>query len=84
MSVICKDIISSHNQTCHFLHNMHCRLSYPSIFIVYQTLTVTIHNIIVLVGRIDPDKLFCTSQSLYESSNNPTPFCVISGLWIDI
>ena len=58
---------------------LHCRLKFPSVFIVYQTATLLLYEITVLVGRTDTDKLFCSSSDLEESFNNSTAFCTFSG-----
>ena len=56
-----------------------CRLTYPSIFIVYQMVTILIFDFSVLVGRFDQATLFCSSIDLEESFRNPTAFCSFTG-----
>ena len=52
------------------LGKVHCNL----IFVVY------IHIVIVLIiTAIDRYGLYCSSVSLLETLNNPTPFCKFSG-----
>ena len=54
------------------------RFTFPSVFIVYGTLTVGVFELFVLIGYMDR-KLFCNSRDLIESLDNPTVFCSIQG-----
>ena len=38
--------------------------------------------LLVITVSIDRNGLFCSSTSLIDSLNNPTPFCILSGLMI--
>ena len=38
--------------------------------------------ILVIIISIDRNGLLCSSTSLIDSLNNPTPFCTLSGLII--
>lgn len=56
-----------------------CRFAYPSVFIVYQTIPTIVLGVIVLIGYIERQTLFCESQDLQYSYRNPTVFCTLSG-----
>ena len=58
------------------------RLSFPSVFVVYQTIPFMVIAILVLVGYIDKAALFCREPELGLVANiyNPSPFCLISGV----
>ena len=53
--------------------------SYPSIFVIYETIPLMIIAALVVVGFSSRRKLFCTSPNLISSIGNPTPFCIITG-----
>lgn len=47
--------------------------------IIYQDVIMSVHGIFVLIGFMDR-RLFCSSEDLTESYQNPaSPFCTISG-----
>ena len=48
-------------------------------FIIYQNITVAVGAIFVLVGYTAKEPLFCSSDDVQESLDNPTPFCTIIG-----
>ena len=56
-----------------------CRFKFPSVFIIYQNITVVVYAIFVLVGYTAKEPLFCSSDDVQESLDNPTPFCTIIG-----
>ena len=56
------------------------RFSYPSILIVYQTITFGVFEVFVLVGFMARDTLYCSSQDLEESTNDPTTYCEFMGM----
>ena len=47
--------------------------------IIYQNITVVVFAIVVLVGYAAKEPLFCSSDDVTESLDNPTPFCTIIG-----
>ena len=55
------------------------RFKFPSVFIIYQNTTVVVYAIFVLVGYAAKEPLFCSSDDVQESLDNPTPFCTIIG-----
>ena len=55
------------------------RFRFPSVFIIYQNITVAVGAIFVLVGYTAKEPLFCSSDDVQESLDNPTPFCTIIG-----
>ena len=58
------------------------RLSFPSVFVVYQTIPFMVIAILVLVGYIDKAALFCREpeRGLVANIYDPSPFCLISGV----
>ena len=54
-------------------------MKFPSVFIVYQTITQYVLLVFVLIGYVDKDKLFCSAPDTTESFENPTVFCTITG-----
>ena len=56
-----------------------CRFKFPSVFIIYQNITVVVYAIFILVGYTAKTPLFCSSDDVTESLDNPTPFCTIIG-----
>ena len=48
-------------------------------FIIYQNTTVVVYAILLLVGYTAKEPLFCSSDDVRESLDNPTPFCTIIG-----
>ncbi len=60
---------------CFLLH----RLKFPTSLVLYQTFSVLVLGVIILVGYVDRKSLFCSSRDLLDSFNNPTTFCTISG-----
>jgi len=49
------------------------------VFIIFQTVTVSVYLVFVLIAFTDKEELFCSSDDLVESIDNPTPFCTIIG-----
>jgi len=49
------------------------------VFIIYQNITVVVYAIFILVGYTAKEPLFCSSDDVQESLDNPTPFCTIIG-----
>ena len=60
-----------------------CRYSYPSIFIIYQTVPTIILGSLALIAYVDNKGLFCSSQFVQESMRNPTTFCTITGMVLE-
>ena len=58
-----------------FIH----RFKYPSILIFFQDIDIIIISSIVILQTCDRDGLYCSSVSLLETLNNPTPFCQYGG-----
>ena len=56
-----------------------CRFKFPSVFIIYQTITVTVYAILILIGYTAKEALFCSSDDVRESLEKPTPFCILIG-----
>ena len=56
-----------------------CRFKFPSVFIIYQNITVVVYAIFILVGYTAKTPLFCNSDDVTENLDNPTPFCTIIG-----
>ena len=54
-------------------------MKFPSVLIVYQSITHYVLIVFVLIGYVDKDKLFCSSADTFESFENPTVFCTITG-----
>ena len=58
----------------------YCRLTFPSVLVLYQNVIVSIHGVNVLIGFANR-RLFCTSDDLVESINSgASPYCTLSGL----
>jgi len=55
-----------------------CRFKFPSVFVVFQTINVSVFIVFVLIAFTNRE-LFCSSDDLVESIDNPTPFCTIIG-----
>jgi len=55
------------------------RMKFPSVLIVYQSITHYVLIVFVLIGYVEKDKLFCSSADTFESFENPTVFCTITG-----
>ena len=56
-----------------------CRFKFPSVFIIFQTITVSVYAVFILIGYTDKETLFCSSDDVVESMNSSTPFCTIIG-----
>ena len=52
---------------------------FPSVFVIYGTLSAAILDVFVLIGYMNRTKLFCSSRNLVESYLNATPFCSFVG-----
>ncbi|XP_019854876.1 PREDICTED: uncharacterized protein LOC109583830 [Amphimedon queenslandica] len=55
-------------------------LVYPSVLVFYQVIDMTALVIVLIITAIDRYGLYCSSVSLLETLNNPTPFCKFSGV----
>jgi len=55
------------------------RFKFPSVFVIFQTITVSVYLVFVLIAFTNKEELFCSSDDLVENIDNPTPFCTISG-----
>ena len=55
------------------------RFKFPSVFIIFQTITVSVYAVFLLIGYTDKQALFCSSDDVIETLDNPTPFCTIIG-----
>ena len=56
------------------------RFKFPSVFIIYNIFSVGIIEMIFFIGTISQKSLFCSSQDLMKTSDNPTVFCTLSGI----
>jgi len=56
-----------------------CRFKFPSVFVIFQTITVSVYIVFVLIAFTDKEELLCSSDDLVEIIDNPTPFCTIIG-----
>ena len=65
-----------------------CRFKFPSVFVIFQTITVSVCTVFILIALIDKEEFLCSSDDLVENIDNPTPFCIIIGrnvmLWHNI
>ena len=57
----------------------YCRFKFPSVFVIFQTITASVYLVFVLIAFTDKEELFCSSDDLVENIDNPTPFCTITG-----
>ena len=55
------------------------RFKFPSVFIIYQNITVVVGAVFVLIGYTAKEPLFCSSDDVTESLDNATSFCTIIG-----
>uniref|UniRef100_A0A1X7UEJ6 FZ domain-containing protein n=1 Tax=Amphimedon queenslandica TaxID=400682 RepID=A0A1X7UEJ6_AMPQE len=55
-------------------------LVYPSVLVFFQVLDMIVLVIVLIITAIDRYGLYCSSVSLLETLNNPTPFCKFSGV----
>uniref|UniRef100_A0A1X7UEL9 FZ domain-containing protein n=1 Tax=Amphimedon queenslandica TaxID=400682 RepID=A0A1X7UEL9_AMPQE len=55
-------------------------LAYPSILVLFQVIDITVVGIVLITTAIYRYELYCSSVSLLETLNNPTPFCKFSGV----
>ncbi len=55
------------------------RLKFPTSLVLYQTCSVLVVGVIILVGFVDRKSLFCSSKDVLDNFNNPTAFCSITG-----
>ncbi len=55
------------------------RLKFPTSLVLYQTCSVLVLGVIILVGFMDRKSLFCSSKDVLDNFNNPTAFCSITG-----
>ncbi len=55
------------------------RFSFPSVFIVYQTLTLGLFELFVLIGFTDREQLYCSARDLQESVKDASPYCEAIG-----
>ena len=62
-----------------FMFMVH-RLKFPSVFIIYQTAIIMVLDVTLLVGRVGQERLYCSSSSLQQSYEEPTAYCILTGL----
>ena len=48
-------------------------------FIIYQSITVTVYTILILIGYAAKEALFCSSDDVSESLDKPSSFCNLIG-----
>ena len=60
------------------------RFKFPSVFIIYNIFSVGIIKMISFIGTISQKTLFCSSQDLMKTLDNPTVFCTLSGIHTSI
>ena len=60
------------------------RFKFPSVFIIYNIFSVGIIEMISFIGTISQKTLFCSSQDLMKTLDNPTVFCTLSGIHTSI
>jgi len=49
------------------------------VFIIYQTITVTVYTILILIGYAAKEDLFCSSDDVSETLDKPNFFCNLIG-----
>ena len=89
---------SSTNTLCHQIQanvsiktiNVHvclcvfCRFTFPSVLIVYPTLTVLAVSILDLISFLPINSLLCNSDDFLENlsgGNSATPLCIFQGYY---
>ncbi|XP_019853214.1 PREDICTED: uncharacterized protein LOC109582744 isoform X2 [Amphimedon queenslandica] len=55
-------------------------LAYPSVLVFFQVIDMIAYAILLIITAIDRNGLYCSSVSLLETLENPTPFCKFSGV----
>uniref|UniRef100_A0A1X7UPL3 FZ domain-containing protein n=1 Tax=Amphimedon queenslandica TaxID=400682 RepID=A0A1X7UPL3_AMPQE len=55
-------------------------LAYPSVLVFFQVIDMIVFVILLIITAIDRNGLYCSSVSLLETLENPTPFCKFSGV----
>ncbi len=55
------------------------RFSFPSVFIIYGTVSLSSVMILLSVSLNYQKELFCSSSNLFESIDNPTMYCTATG-----
>ena len=57
-----------------------CRLTFPSVLILYQDIVVSLHGVNLFIGYADR-RLYCPDEDLIVAYEAPaTPYCTISGI----
>lgn len=65
-----------------YRHMFSHRLKFPNIFVVNNSVTVGILNVMLLIGYTDRDGLFCSSRNSNDNFNSSTPFCTAVGWFV--